>query len=221
MITATIENQEIDVIGGWLSMPRVGRWLGDLSIDTATLPSGNLTITLAGVDMLAHVQRREFVEGLVKMRVVGGTGGIGNVAKPKHYRNPTVRHILTDLIRDAGETLSQASSSTTLDTSLGYWTSLALPTGALIQALADAVENGCCWRILYDGTLWFGKETWPACPAEARIISQDAQNASQVVGTDVSGIWPGTALNGRHIDHVHHSFDGEPRSTVTFAEGTA
>ena len=221
MITCTIAGEEKAVAGGWLSMPRIGIWMGDLGINGETIPTGNLVITLAGVDMPAHIQRASLVEGLLQMRVVGGNGGMGKTARPNHYRNPTVRHVLGDLVRDAGEILSPSCTAAALDTSLPYWTTLAIPTGALVQALADVVGNGCGWRILFDGKLWFGRETWPACPADVRIISQDAKNATQVVGTDVSGIWPGTTMGGRQIDHVRHDFSDPPRSTITFAEGHA
>jgi hypothetical protein len=225
MITVTIAGEEKSVTGGGLSMPRVGIWLGDLEVNGEAIPSGNIVATLAGVDMPAHIQRASLVEGLLKLRVVGGAGGMGKQTRAKHYRNPTVSHVLGDLARDAGEILSPSCTSAALDTPLPYWTTLAgtldnpMTTGAMVQALADIVGNGCAWRILYDGKLWFGRETWPACPADVRIISQDAHNATQKVGTDVSGIWPGTTMGGRQIDHVQHDFNGTPRSIVTFVDG--
>jgi hypothetical protein len=226
MITATVAGQQKTVTGGWLSMPRIGIWTGYLELGGDTIPSGNIVATLAGVDMPCHIQRCELVEGLVKMSIVGGASGMGKQAKAKHYRNPTVRHVVGDLARDAGEVLSASSPAVVLDVPLGYWTTLAgspahpMTTGTVVQLLADVV-GGCSWRILYDGKLWLGRETWPTCPADVRIISQDVRNATMVVGSDVSGIWPGTTIVGRQIDHVQHEFGGTPRSTVTFADGHA
>jgi hypothetical protein len=221
MITATIAGEEKTVAGGWLSMPRIGIWTGYVEVSGDAIPKGNIVATLAGVNMPCHIQRCELVEGMVKMSLVGGAGGMGRPAKAKHYRNPIVRHVLADLVRDAGEVLSPSSPAAALNTPLGYWTTLVAPTGALVQALADTVGSDCAWRILYDGKLWFGRETWPTCPADTRIISQDPHNATMVVGTEVSGIWPGTTIEGRRIDHVRHDFGATPRSVVSFAEARA
>lgn len=216
MITAIIEGQERTVSRGKVEMPRTGRWLADLVTDGETIPNGTATIVLSGVSMPGKILTGELVEGMLHLRVVAGAGGLGKVARPKHYRSPTVRHVLLDLLADAGEQLSGSSSTDVINAPLSYWTTLALPTGALIQAMCDVIGDGCNWRTLYNGTLWIGRETWPACPADARIIKPNSFNASAEVGTDTSGIWPGTTLEGKQIDHVVHHFESPPRSTVYF-----
>jgi hypothetical protein len=227
MLTVTIAGQQKTVASGSLTMPRVGVWIARLVANADTIPTGQIVATLAGVDMPAHIQTAELVQGMLHLRVVGGAGGMGKQARPKHYRNPTARHVLGDLTRDAGERLSSTCTADAMNAPLPYWTTIAgtpaspMTTGTVVQALADAVGNGCCWRILYDGSLWFGRETWPACPADIRLLEQDAFNASQVLGTDVLGIWPGTTVAGRRIDLVVHDIGDPPRSTVWFAEGHA
>lgn len=217
MITVTVEGQQRTVSRGKVEMPRTGRWLADLVTDGETIPTGRATITLSSVDMPGKILTGELVNGMLHLRVVAGAGGLGKMARPKHYKAPTVRHVLLDLLADAGEQLSGASSTDVINVSLPHWTTLQAPTGALIQALCDVIGDGCNWRVLFDGTLWLGRETWPACPADARIISQSSFNASAEVGTSTMGIWPGTTLEGRQIDHVVHHLDGQtPRSSVYF-----
>jgi hypothetical protein len=221
VITLTVAGEQRTVAGGKLSLPRSGVWVANLIADCDIIPTGAGIVTLSGVDMPAHVQRAELVKGMLHVRVVGGAGGLGKPAKAKHYRNPVVKHVLGDLLADAGERLSSSSTSASLGTSLGFWTSLRLPIGSLLSALAEVVGGGCTWRVLYDGSVWFGIETWPACPSEARVMDVDAWNACQLVGTDALGIWPGTTLGGRRIDLVVHDFSDPPRSRVWFAEGHA
>jgi hypothetical protein len=218
MMTVTIAGEQKTVTGGNATLPRTGAWMANLVVNGETIPKGSMVATLSGVDMPCFIQRCELVQGMQHLRVIGGAGGLAKTAKAKHYRNPTVRHVLTDLARDAGEALSSTCTAAILNQPLNYWTTLALPTGAILQALADVAGGGCVWRILYNGALWFGVETWPACPADVRIMQQDAQNASQVLGTDAQGIWPGTTIAGRRVDLVVHDFGDPPRSTVWFAE---
>jgi hypothetical protein len=221
MMTVVIAGEQKIVIGTNIMLPRVGAWVANLIVNGETIPKGAMVATLSGVDMPCWIQRCELVQGMQHLRVIGGAGGLAKTAKAKHYRNPTVRHVLTDLARDAGETLSSTCTAAILNQPLNYWTTLALPTGVLLQALADVAGGGCLWRILYNGSLWFGTETWPACPADVRIMQQDAPNASQVLGTDAQGIWPGTTIAGRRVDLVVHDLGDPPRSTVWFAESHA
>jgi len=219
MITATIAGQQRTAARASLMLPRSGAWTGTLVLDQDTIPRGAITVTLSGVDMPAWIQRCELVKGMLAMRVVGGAGGLGHVATPKHYRNPTVRHVLNDLVAGAGESLSAACTASVLDLPLGYWTTLGLTNGVLLDALIEVAGGGCVWRVLHDGAVFLGTETWPMCPAEVRVMDQDAGNASQVLGTDSLGIWPGTTIAGRRVDVVVHEFDGAtPRSRVWWAE---
>ena len=222
MLTATFAGASVDVTKGPLTLPRVGVWTADLWALSDSAPTGNVSVDLAGVDMPCHVQRAEMGGGLAHVRLVGGRGGMGKTAKKKHHKTPTARTSLTDLARDAGETLSPTCPADVMARPLSFWTTLSMPIGSVVQALSESLGDDVSWRILFDGTLWMGKETWPMCPAEVRIIEQDAANASQVLGTDALAIWPGTTIAGRRVDMVLHEFGGtSPRSTVWWAEGHA
>ena len=218
MLTLTIGEDPRDVARGTIAFPRIGVWTADLTVDADSPATGAVTATLDGVDMPAHIQAAEVVAGMLKVRIVGGNGGAGKLAKPKHYKGPTVRHIITDLVRDAGEVLSPACTPAVLGTTLKAWTSLAVPTGALLQALCEVAGTNIAWRISYTGKLWIGLETWPMCPADVRILDADAASRSQLLGTDALGIWPGTTIANRRVDSVVHHIGAENRSTVYWAE---
>ena len=223
MLTLTIGQDPRDVARGTVTLPRVGVWHADLTVNADGPATGSAIATLDGVDMPAHIQKAEMVEGMLELRLVGGNGGMGKLAQKKFYKGSTVRHVVTDLVRDAGEVFSsKASTASVLDLPLKSWTSLAVPTGALMQALADTARDlmgsDVSWRVLYDGTIWLGAETWPACPADVRILAADGANSSQLLGTDALGIWPGTTIAGRRVDSVVHQVGGQNRSTVYWAE---
>ena len=222
MLTLTIGQNPRDVARGTITLPRIGIWHADLTVNADGPETGSAVATLDGVDMPAHIQKSEVVAGMLELRIVGGAGGMGKDARPKHYKGGTVRHVFTDLLRDAGEILSAASSAAVLDLPLKAWTSLAVPTGELMQALADTTAeitgSSVAWRVLFDGKVWLGIENWPMCPADVRVLDADAANSSQLLGTDALGIWPGSTIGGRRIDSVVHKVGGQNRSTVYWAE---
>ena len=223
MLTLTIGTDQRDVARGTITLPRVGNWIANLTVNADGPATGAAVATLDGVDMPAHIQKAEMVAGMLEVRLVGGNGGLGKPARPNHYKGATVRHTFMDLEQDVGEVPAlKASDTAVLDQPLKAWTSLAVPTGELLQALADTATElmgqDVSWRVLYDGTVWLGTETWPACPADVRILDIDGANSSQLLGTDALGIWPGTTIGSRRIDSVVHQVGGQNRSTVYWAE---
>jgi hypothetical protein len=223
MLTLTIGKDTRDVARGTLTLPRVGNWIANLTVNADGPATGSAVATLDGVDMPCHIQKAEMVAGMLDLRLVGGNGGLGKSAQRNHYKGATVRHTFVDLVQGAGEVPSlKASDAAVLNQPLPAWTSLAIPTGELLQALADTAAEllgqDVSWRVLYDGTVWIGAETWPACPADVRILDIDAANSSQLLGTDALGIWPGTTIGNRRIDSVVHQVGGNNRSTVYWAE---
>lgn len=208
------------VTGGQVLLPRTGVWVADLKVDTTESLPDRVTMDLGKVELPAAVHKAELISGITEVRLVGGAGGLGDTARPKHYHRPLVRHVLVDLLRDAGESLSPASSREVVSKSLEAWTTLALPTGSMLAALCLVVGNGANWRILADGTVWMGVETWPDSQVESRSIHSDGANAASIVGTDIPGLWPGTLLDGRRVDYVQHDLNTD-RTTVLFAQEDA
>lgn len=216
MLQITLQDGSVfQVTNGDLHFPRTGLWMADISANGLEPPVGKITVTLASVIMPAAVVRSELVLGSVHVRLVGGSGGLSNIATKKHFRRPTVRQVLAQLLGDAGETLSATSDPVTLNTTLEAWTTMADPGGAVMAALCETIGKGVTWRMLFDGTVWIGPETWPACPTPFRSMEENGSSATELIGTDVPAVWPGTTLNGRQVDFVTHHLDDE-RTTVMY-----
>jgi hypothetical protein len=206
-------SQSYDITAGTVTLPRTGVWLADLVVNAQDELPDLVVLDLGDVEMPSAVARAELVGGVTHVRLVGGSGGIGDTARPKHYHRPLVRHVLADLLRDAGERLATTATQSVLTTELEAWTTLALPTGSMLAALCQVVGNGANWRVLADGTVWMGVETWPDSGIDARTIESDGANAATMVGTDIPGLWPGTMLGDRRVDVVRHDLDAD-RTTV-------
>jgi hypothetical protein len=218
MVTLQLPNgQTRNVTSGQVLLPRTGCWIADLRIDEREDLPDLVVLDLGAVEMPAAVTQAELIGGMTEVRLVGGTGGMGEISRPKHYHRPLARHVLGDLLRDAGERLAASSTPGVLSTEFEAWTTLALPTGALLASLCALAGGDVNWRVLADGTIWIGRETWPDSGVVSRSIDSDGANAASIVGTDIPGLWPGTLLNGRRVDHVRHDLDAD-RTTVLFAE---
>jgi hypothetical protein len=190
-----------------LRRPRVGAWHADMRVDTEEALSGR-------VDLVIDDGFRTFKGTAVRSiefaasgqaRVVAGAGGLGISATPKHYNESSLRIVIGDLLRTAGETLSSTSSSAVLATSLPAWTTPALPVGAVIAALMQAWAPTAAWRMLADGTFWVGTEGWLESdidPATYEIMEEAGEEAAMHVEMDRPEVNPGDTFEGRRVSYV-------------------
>jgi hypothetical protein len=219
MVTLQLPSSEIlHVTSGQVLLPRTGVWLADLRVNDQDALTDRLVMKLGAVAMPSAVAKAELIGGMTEVRLVGGAGGLGEPARPKHYHRPLVRHVFADLLRDSGEVQAAASTPAVLSKDLEAWTTLGLSTGAMLASLCRVAGSDVNWRVLADGTVWIGIETWPDSPVDARTIESDGANAASIIGTDIPGLWPGTLLGGRRVDYVRHDLEAD-RTTVLFAEG--
>ncbi len=202
----------LPVTHGAITMPRTGAWHATLHLASEVKLSGRVEIKAgAGLSLVGTVNRAGLEAGGVRIRVVAGADGLRQAAKPRHYTSPVVRMPLDDLARDAGESLSPTCDAEVLNRTLLAWTTLGVETGAMMATLMDVVsglyaKDTVTWRFLGDGTLWAGRETWPASGAtDFRIVSQSPEDDVLVLGVTLPEVLPGTTLLERHVDTVEHT----------------
>jgi len=138
MLTLTSADGSTSLVShGTVELPRTGIWIADVHMISQDIPDVGDTVvaTLGAVPMLGSVAVAQLVNGIIDLRVVGGAGGLGNAARPKHYHRPLAVHVLTDLIRDAGEVLSNDCTPEIIATPLEAWTTFGLPTGTVLASL--------------------------------------------------------------------------------------
>jgi hypothetical protein len=223
---ALAELNGLPVIRGSIHMPQLGAWTADLVVDTETVVAGAVTIVLdGGLRLVGFAARSGQFQATGYIRVIGGAGGLTKQARIQHYRNTTVRAVVSDLIRAAGETLSITADASVLGLQLLAWTQVAQPVGAALTSLASDRRNGgsVAWRVLPDGTIWVGKETWPdaglKAPADYQELVALPSEGWVDLGFEVPRIAPGISLEGRRVSFVQHSFDGESVRTKAWVAG--
>jgi hypothetical protein len=97
------------------------------------------------------------------------------------------------------------------------------PVATALAALLAVLSPSATWRILLDGTVWFGEETWPELTVDAEVLERKPAENTAVLGVDTLTIRPGVTLAdlGR-VELVEHWVGADKvRSTVTLSAGGA
>ena len=214
MATVTINGQR--AFETVISLPRTGAWRVDASVNTTSAITGACEIVIGNLTLKGYARVGGVYGEVASVRVIAGAGGLYKDARPKHYSNAPLRIPLNDLLSDAGETLSATSDAAMLATSLVNWTTIQAPTANLITALADAA--GATWRMVADGTVWMGKESWPASSFTYDLERSAPQERRLDMVSDEPTLLPGTTLSGQRIGYVTHTISASSVRTVAWVE---
>ncbi len=206
-----------------LTMPRVGAWVLEAGLMSDAPPAGKVSVRFgeqgAQLELKGTVAVGEAAFGATVARVRAGAGRLGALAAPKHWRSTTVGTVLTDLLEQAGESLSPACAQEVLQLFLAVWTINERPVGQAVTELLAAVATDVAWRTLADGTLWVGRELWPVAAPEHELLSYDPLNDRVLYASLDKLVLPGQTFRGRRVSNVEHSLRGEQLRSQAWFEG--
>jgi hypothetical protein len=184
----------------------------DAVLDTPNQPTGNLVLTIDGGLLLRGVafQSGPWLQ-TTYLRMVAGVDGLRKTARPKFYQGTSARIVLMDLLSAAGETLSSTADASVLSRSLTSWTTIAQPIGSAVAVLAKSL--GVSWRMLSDGTLWIGSETWPDSGLVDGVdfvdIDESPHENRIELGVVAPRLLPGTKIGDRRVSFVEHTIEAD------------
>lgn len=207
----------VDVVSARISMPLSGVWHADVVLDASAAPAGRVTLAVdGGLSLTGTVRRGGAYLETAYTRIVGGAGGFALDAVPKFYTAATVRVVLGDLLRTAGEVLSGTADPAALAVRLPSWTTIRQSVGSAVAVLLG--RSGASWRVLPDGTVWLGAETWPDSglvePGTVDVDEQPEQGLV-ILGVEAPQLRPGMTYGGRQVSLVEHTIrDGQVRTRL-------
>lgn len=202
------------LLSGTIRIPRVGAWSAEVEVRSDLSYTGPATIALDGTSFVGTSTRSsQKGPGRVACAVVGGAGGLETEVPARQYVGPKVSLVLGDILALAGEALAGAVSTALTGRVLTTWQRAA---GTAKEALAQLAEAlGVSWRVLLDGTIWLGTETWTEVAPECRVLDDDQATGTVTISLTPS-LLPGTTFSGQRLEHVRHELGaGEARTEAS------
>jgi len=216
-----------DVFSGSVVLPLSGVWTADLVIDGVAsdgfaagdqvkIEAPNLTL----VGSVSPSRTGDFLDTLF-VRVLGGVGGISKPVTPRNYVQPQAfgRDVVNGLAKDSGETISSTADQSILSDNLVAWSVTSGKVGGALELLLDIIAPDAHWRILADGTLWFGREDWRTVTVENQILTYDPSTGKYDLGVDAPSVIPGVSLDEiGHVARVEHTIENDRIRTYVWNE---
>lgn len=227
MNQCTLNN--LNIFDGVITFPRIGVWHADLSVSTGIDPSGSATLVLGSQTWVGSYSLQSGLDLLnrQRVRVVGGAGKISNQVLAKSYNAIQARIPLQDAIQDSGEAISPVCDPTVLSIPLRGWVRFQTSGSFALRAILSAIPNNPSWRVVSDGTIWVGYETWPVVTLnDTGYLHSDPASATILIGSFDPDISPGEVLHvaipnqpiqDLKVSSIVHTIeDGKIRSLIRY-----
>jgi len=203
-----------------LAIPRLGAWTADIAVDTDTPLDAPVTLVVDGRTWVGGVVRGGVYAGSWRGRLVGAPGLLQPVTATA-LRGATLALVLDAVLREAGE--ASASTRATLDAAAPRWHQHAVRASHAVADVARAA--GYAWRVLADGAVWVGAETWPAFTPTDRVdVTDEAPETGRLVlAGDTLGVLPGQTLtlprrDPARVGYVEHRGTADEMRTTVLLE---
>lgn len=216
-----------------IHLPLTGAWTADVAIDPGSssqqIPLEGSSVTLqigeGGQTFVGAVRRVNNAFDTVYLRLVGGAGGLPLVIPAKTYRSMTFGAIASDILKQVGEQISTTVAAGIQQTPIANWSILNEAAGLALANLVDEAAiltgNPCNWRVLVDGTIWIGQETWPASPiASYDLMSWSPQQLATTIFAENPNILPGQTWQSANVVNVEHLVEPELLRTKIWYDDT-
>lgn len=197
-MSATING--LDIVSVSIQEPRIGVWSAVVDVDAEAALSGKVTIVIDGTTWVGTVVKGDLHAGRFHGQIAGGAGKLAMVLDAKFYLNIPLSVVLTDLMLGTGETLSSATDTSVTRHTVSRWTRPQSKASASLKQVAD--EMLLSWRVLRDGTVWLGSETWPSVDPTYDEIDRVPGRDSLTIAPESPTVLPGCTFSSRRISRV-------------------
>lgn len=208
---ATVLVGEVPALELHVTMPQSGAWTASGKLDTSTAPTGAATITCdGGLTLSGTVLRSGVFLDSAYVWIVGGAGKLAATVSGS-FTNAQAGDVLDQIAAESGEVLSDTIAAELRSVSLPLYTlggaSASSALDSLAVALAASLGEAVVWRVLPNGKIWIGSETWPTAtlPATDEIRGRNPDLGRVVIGTPTPSLAPGVNLsdvgNVRSVEH--------------------
>lgn len=195
------------VVRGSITFTLTGAWLADLVVDVenASDVQGAITLSVNGADLEGTATPQADLGNQVSVLMVGGAGGLQTLLGPQGYgESATYKDVLEDALRGGGEALSTDADAAVTST-VSRWSRVAGTVADAIRQVCAAA--GCTWRVLDDGKVWVGTDSWATVTPDHTIVAEEPARSRMTVAVETLDIRPGTTFGGHRISEAVYRFD--------------
>lgn len=191
------------VLEATIVLPLRGNWRADVvaATDGEDL-TGSVIIDDSGITYDGTVVRGGVEHTRWTGRIIGGAGKLTPVALPRPYRNVPASVVLADIMTELGERLSSESDPVVLAYMLAQWFRFGTGEDAIEELVVE--EIGANWRVLRDGSIWVGFDTFPELEVVNVIETRSTERKLWTVATERTDLIPGVTFGGEQITQVTH-----------------
>lgn len=209
----------VPVVSARITLPRAGVWHADFEMPDDSVRSGAVRVEYAaGLLRLAGTVRYGGVEaGAALLHVVGGAGGFPVAMTPRAYRNAPRSTVVNDILGAAGERLSDASDKSWLSAQLPFWNIMAT-SAANALALLVSMSDGTSWRVLPDGTVYVGKESWAEVRLPYSVLERHPGEYAMQIDLEMPRLLPGYTFAGQRVSTVEYILEPAGRYAMVYFE---
>lgn len=196
-----------------------GAWTASIQVDSGILSEGQkVTIKDGAAQWVGTIVRGGDHGGRGLFSVVGGAGGLSKSLPARWYKDVTLGAILDDLARESGEKLSSEINPAVRKRAVDSFTRRVGQCPIALEQIVELLGAGYQWRVLRDGTVWIGQETWPVVTGPHVVTDESPQHSRIEVAPEQPFLDVGKSFLGRHIVAVQYDYGAALRACVSFAD---
>ncbi len=188
------------IVKGQLLAKRRGVWrcyLDEIAGSDKLELGAVVTLSWLGTSCTGTVLRSGAADTTVDAVIVGGRADHAKLlpASMYDYQLP-VSLVLSKILQDAGERQSPTIAAVQLTRTLARYVRRAGTLGDQLDQLVDTL--GAVWRVLLDGSVWIGVDTWTAAAPFDHVLSEGWAPSSGAVPIlpEALGLLPGQLYTG-------------------------
>jgi hypothetical protein len=215
-----------ECIRGKIVLPLTGAWVAEVVSDpdcdqgSFPVPGSTVTMNLGGQSFQGVVRRANAPYGTTFAMLIGGAGGLPSDIPALAYQSTTVQQVLSDILTAAGETLSTTSDQSLLGQNLASWVRIQGPAWRALTILMDSEVPDGTWRVLPDGSIWIGQDTWPQTSMSSfELLNYEPHMLRAQIYSDNPTIMAGQSFIGGHVTSIEHIVEpSKIHASVLFAD---
>lgn len=214
----TISVNGATVLDGSFTMPRIGAWTAVVQVDATEPPADRVVVASydGAFSLVGTVLHGDTYSDTTHVRLVGGAGGMQKPVAARGYQSIPARIVVADILSEVGETLSPTAEG--LDVILPHYARRATTADRALQQVLSLL--GVSWRILGDGTVWTGTDTFREATQENAVVLDQNEGEQWIeLGVDTPALLPATTFEGKKVQAVVHRIVGAGvRTRLMFGE---